>query len=284
MAFTGLWRNRAAQLTDEATQPLGSADPARHMTDFDSVAHGVDDTADTRHEPQTPYHFDYAPPTLVDSADTSMAPVARSTVPADNEPRDHGLSARTRPGARGDCVLPSPLHSRDLGAFPAREYDVPTAEQADQKYTTKRFTPNVGQDFSRTALIRGANAYPENNPVDTTQHSAGLPSGASVARVGWQGSPRPGFRVQRWSERRIPMHRWRGDVRPLRIHTAKTASDAPALADGNQYRTPYAELASSRLKNYARPMQRREPRPWDETEVTDGTEIPDVERFMSWGL
>lgn len=284
MAFTGLWRHRAAENTDQYTQPLGSADPERHMQDFDTAAHGVDDTAETRREPKTSYHFDYAPPTLVDSADTPMAPTLRPTVPSDDEPRDHGLSFRTRPGAHGDCVPPSPLHSRDLGSWAAREYDVPTQEQADQKYTTARFTPSVVRSFSRTALIRGINAYPENNPADTVQHTAGFPPGAEAARVGWQGAPRPGFRVQRWSERRIPMHRWSGDVRPLRTHTAKTASDAPALADGNQYRTPFRDLAPSRLKTYARPMQRREPRPWDETEVTDGTENTGAELLTSWGL
>jgi len=285
MAFSGLWRNRAAEETDQYTQPLGSADPSRHMADYDTAAHGVDDTAETRREPQTPYNFDYSPPTLVDSADTPLAPTVRPMVPADSEPRDHGLSSRIRPDAAGDCVPPSPVHAHDLGAFPAREYDVPTQEQVDQNYTTTRFTPNAGQAFSRMAMSRGANSLPENNPGDTAQHTAGLPPGAQAARVGWQGSPRPGFRVQLWSERRIPMHRWYGDVRPLRNYTAKSASDSPALDDGNQYRTPFADLASPRVKTYARPMQRREPRPWDETEVSDGTETTGgTEVLMSWGL
>lgn len=280
MAYSGRWRSRAVVYADENTAPLGAADPARHLEVWDAASHGVDDTAETRSMPGTPYRLDYAPPTLTDSTDSATVPAVKTDVPNDVEPRDHGLSTATRPTDGGPC----PIHMRDLGSMWAREYEVPTREQHDQVYTTSRFTPNVGTSFSRTALIRGANAYPENNPPDTVQHTAGLPPAAESARVGWTGEPRPGLRVQRWSERRIPMHRWRGDVRPLRTNTAKSASDAPALDTGNQYRTPFSDLVAPRVKTLSRPMQRRDPRPWDVAEVEDGTETAGTESLMSWGL
>lgn len=296
MAFTGAWRTRALGYTDE-TAPLGAAEPERHMTDFSYETHGTDDTAETRGTVTTPYRLDYGPAELVDSTDTTSGKaVAGPNVPLDHESRDHGLNDDLSSGQyRGagrrvwQSVQPSLLHMRDNNSIQAREYDTPFERQYDQVDSTVRFTPNHNENGSRMALLRGANAYAENNPYDTSQHTQGLPNAATAPRVGWTGERRPGMRVQRWSERKIPMHRPVHSSRAFGWHVAKTAQDAPALAagEGNQYSTPYAALANMRQRIASTPMQRRDPRMWDDSAVTDGTdetEGPQNETFNVWGL
>lgn len=292
--FSGAWRAKVLGLTDQgALAGLGQANPARHMANWETGAHGIDDTARTRMQPQTSYSLDYPPPELQDPTDYQAGYAQPPTTdPTNNEPsRDHGAHDYqwADNNVTRDVVMPTPTHQRDRGMADARKFRRPMMEASDETHSTPRFTPNESTKRSIFGLERGANSYPENNPADTVQRTPGDPNEAESPRVGWRGEPRPGYRVQRWNLRKIPHTITKFDHTPrgLRTHVAKTAGDAAIPAHPSQYISPFTALANTRIGNVLSPMLRREPRPWDESSVTDGSEqamVESVSQYNSWGL
>lgn len=287
--YTGAWRNRTLGVTDD-TAPLGAADPRRHMTDFSSVLHGIDDTARTRAAVNTPYGLDPPPDLFTDTTDRSAVlatdPIG---VPLNLEPGDHSIGDTewSENNTLRDIVQPSPLHFRDLGSMWARRIRQPRSYQYDEKLTTPRVPANdtISQsDNQRYIGNNFAGARAENNPSDTVQRTPGDPKSSDSARVGWQGAPRVGYRIFRWDTRKIPMHYVRHTSRWLPLRVAKTAQDAPEVPAGNQYVSPFATLANTRVGNQLAPMIRRQPNNWDDTVVTDGSHSAGSEQFQSWGL
>jgi len=276
--------------TDQVS-PLGSADSVRHMTEWDKGAHGVGDTAPARLLLRAGMRADYPPPTTYDEDSDLYSGVAvqTSTEPMDNEPEDHGLDETGRsesnphvPGLPSDVVTPVPLHYRDLGVPAVKHRDIPRTVQSDQKDETERRTVAPGAVGSQAELVVGAYGYPAMNPV--SNEAKHTPSdGKGGANVSWAGSTHDGYRVYRWLNRRFPMHRWAHDARPLWLHTARTAGNSPAGTNLNV--SPYAALANTRVGNYLTPMMRRQPIPWDEAAVNDGSQVyPEGESLNSWGL
>lgn len=285
--YAGAWRNRAGTKDDSA--PLGAADPARHLTDTSAGRHNVDDTATTRRTVRTPYALDLPPADLVDATDSSASMTTSTAgVPVDLEPRDHanGDVEWSENNTQRDLVQPSPLHRRDRGSMWARRIRQPRLPQWDERFSTPRVPANTGTENSDNQRFLGmqfAGERDENNPAHTVQRERGDPKSVQGPPVGWHGERRIGFRIFRWDERKFPMHRVRHDSRWLPNHVAKTAQDAPAPLASNQYLSPYATLAQTRVKVAMAPMMRRAPNSWDQTAVTDGTEAP-TEAFNSWGL
>lgn len=289
MAFSGAWRNRAMMRSDEGGN-VSSADPARHMNEWDTGSHGIDDTSVTRAYPQTPYGMDSPSDSFMsDDGEPGTAP-ERPQYPQDMEPRDHGLSEASWSdnNVARDSVRPTTAHEISRGSAQGRRLRTPRMLATDESYTTPRFTPNTNKSGSEVQLKRGPYGYPEDNPPDTVQSTPGDdPSRASHPRRGWQGAPRDGMRVQRWETRKIPhMGHWKHGVRGILIRIAKTAGTTePGV---NQYESPFAALVNTRLGNTLSPMLRREPRAWDEDAVTDGssdTSMADAQaQYSSWGL
>lgn len=287
--YTGAWRNRLGTQTDEH-KGLGQADPARHMNDYSAGLHMVDDTAATRRQVQTPYALDPPPQELIDATDSSaLMATSTSGVPMNLESSDdHGIgdSGWSENNTTRDVVMPTRVHQRDQGSMWARRIRQPRLPQWDEKFTTPRLAANDNVSNSDRQRIIGsqfAGANPTNNPAETVQRTRGDEKAMQSPPVGWAGAPRRGFRVFRFDERKIPMHRVRHDSRWLPLHLARTAQDSPEPLSGNQYVSPYATLANTRIGNVLAPMLRRQPNDWDQEVVTDGsTQIP--ETFSVWGL
>jgi hypothetical protein len=244
---------------------------------------------------QSGYSLDYPPGDEFQDSTDFFAGYALDPVrnPMDGEPdNNHGADDNqwSENNPLKDSVIPTPIHQRDRGTVAARKYRLPLMESSDETHTNLRFTPSDGVERSVFGLERGANAYGENNPADTVQRTPGDPNEAESPRVGWAGAPRPGLRIQRWNERKIPNTVTRFDHAPrgLRTHVAKTAGDTtPVTNQGNQYASPFTALANTRVGNFLHPMLRREPRQWDESATVDGSEqalAESVGQYESWGL
>jgi len=281
--YSGLWRVRSTSDTQDLS-PLGAADPMRHMDDWSSGQHAVDDTATTRQSVVTEARLDLPGPLLYDSDDVYSADNMRPNGYMSDEPHDHGLnddSYSDNGGHRRQSAIPTTLHDRDLGETRFIEFQEPM--RLDEK-DARGFTPaNRGVARSQLALIRGANSYPENNPEFSRQRTPGdAPNGASV---GWSGQPRTGQRWQQFVYRTIAMHRPNHDYRPIWNKVARTAGDTPA--GENRYVTPFDNLVSARQKIALTPAMRRDPRDWSDNSVEDGTAEQSeayVETYDSWGL
>lgn len=285
--YAGAWRTRILGTTDEI-QPLGAADSQRHMMDYGTGLHSVDDTATTRRMVQSSHALDAPPPELLDATDSSqLLATDPKGVPLDHESRGHGDDVEwSENNNSSDRVQPTRLHFRDVGSMWARRIRQPRMPQWDEKFSTPRVHAHdtaENSDRQRFLGTQFAGARPENNPLDTVQRERGDPKAAQSPPVGWRGEPRIGFRIFRFDERRFPMHYVRHDSRWLPLHLARTAQDAPQPLQANQYVSPYATLASTRLGNYVTPMIRRQPNPWDQTVITDGS-TDGAEHYNSWGL
>lgn len=281
--YSGLWRVRSTSDTQDLS-PLGAADPMRHMDDWTSETHAVDDTATTRQAIVTDARLDFPPALLYDSDDTYAADNARPNGPVSNEPDDHGLNddSHSDNGAqRRMSAQPTSLHSRDLGEAQAIEYHEPMI--LDEKDDSEFRLANRNVARSHLALVRGANSYAENNPEFSRQRTPGdAPNGASV---GWAATPRIGQQWTKFIERTIEMHRPKHDYRPIWNKVARTAGDTPA--GQNRYASPFDDLVSPRQKIALTPAMRREPRDWSDNATIDGTEDPSAsytESYNSWGL
>jgi hypothetical protein len=256
----------------------------RHMDDWSTEAHAVDDMATTRQRVVTDARLDAPPPLLYDSDDTYAADNMRPNGPMSTEPHDHGLNddSYSDNGAhRRQSAIPTSLHDRDLGEAHAIEFVEPM--NLDEQNHRGMRPANRGVARSHLALIRGANSYPENNPEFSRQRTPGdAPNGASV---GWSATPRIGQRWMQFTDRIIAMHRPKHDYRPIWNKVARTAGDTPAGT--NRYGTPFDDLVSSRQRIALTPMMRRDPRDWSDSATTDGTdEVPEAytESYNSWGL
>lgn len=282
--YSGAWRVRSTSDSQDLS-PLGAADPMRHMDDWTSETHALDDTATTRQAIVTDARLDFPPPLLYDSDDEYAADNHRPNGPISSEPRDHGLNddSNSDGGAqRRASTMPTSLHNRDLGQVLANDFHDPMI--LDEKDESGMRPANRGVARSHLALIRGANSYPENNPEFSRQRTPGdAPNGASV---GWSATPRVGQRWNKFIERTIAMHRPKHDYRPIWNKVARTAGDTPA--GENRYTSPFDNLVSSRQRISLTPQMRRDPRDWSDSVTTDGTEQEtddyQTSEFQSWGM
>lgn len=125
--------------------------------------------------------------------------------------------------------------------------------------------------------LRGKNSLAENNP--------GSPE------VNFSGNyTRSGYEINRWTPRRMARRSITHTRRMLHLNLAAIAmpSAAPEGDGYSVYTSPFDGRTTNLNVGTARSMMRREPRPWDESTVTDGTETAthqsDYSQYNSWGL
>ena len=133
---------------------------------------------------------------------------------------------------------------------------------------------NPGPGQAQRAL-RGRNSLGLNNPGDPEVNFSGdyLRRGKELNQV---------------SDRRVPRRSLTHTKRDIHLNLAATAkiSRGPQGQDYSPYSSPYTSVARM-IATASSPMIRREPRPWDENAVSDGSDVTteyDQAQMNSWGL
>lgn len=207
-----------------------------------------------------------------------------SILPTEREPRGHetnGVPSRTS-NEYDNIRSDTQRHSIDLGAML-----VNTATIVMRSVTARFGSPliqslppqtddnSAGATGEARRALRGFNSLAENNPGSPTENYSG-----NYIRQG-----RELFRI---NDRSMPTRTLTHTYRPVYLNVAKTANvtTSPQGTDYSIISSPYTSVASLNVGTQ-RPMQRREPRMWDETAVTDGSEnsyAEDASQFVSWGM
>ena len=123
--------------------------------------------------------------------------------------------------------------------------------------------------------LRGFNSLAENNPGSPTENYSG-------------NYRRQGRELIRINDRSMPTRTLTHTYRPVYLNVAKTANEttSPQGSSYSPYSSPYTSVAALNVGT-KRPMQRREPRQWDQSAITDGSEdmySADTSQFNAWGL
>lgn len=207
-----------------------------------------------------------------------------NTIAPEREPRGHdGVGAPPRTSNRYDEIRSDTRrHEDNFGAT------LKNTAQMVMRSVTQTFgspllhsLPVATDDASATATgdarraLRGKNALAENNPGSPTTNFSG-------------NYTRQGRQLFRFTDRRMSRRTLTHHQRPIYLNVASTAhvTKSPQGVNYSPYGSPYNSVASLNVGT-ARPMQRREPRPWDESAVTDGSEnsyADDTSQMRSWGL
>jgi hypothetical protein len=221
------------------------------------------------------------PPNVEDSYNPSGVNADPNIIPPDHEPRGHegtGPPSRTS-NAYDNIRSDTQRHSTDLGAMLLN-----TATIVMRSVTARFGSPLVQSlppstdDASASSTgearraLRGFNSLAENNPGSPTVNYSGnyIRQGRELIRI---------------NDRSMPTRTLTHSYRPVYLNVAKTANETTS-PQGSSYSTissPYTSVAALNVGTQ-RPMQRREPRMWDESAVTDGSENPDTSQFVSWGM
>lgn len=244
MAYSGAWRR------SQRTTPAVQGNP--------NLGGGVDD----RHAGTTEWDNPFAEPTpalpslpeYLYAVDDYMPPPVFVYEPIIREPLGHDAGGVDRQDQDQGAMDPGAYaaHMADRGAAAVHHHGE-LIERADRdRYITQRVEMEFPQTGSRMALVRGRNAWPENNP---------------------EGPPPQGAAVYRWIDRQFTRRGIRTDVQPLRPYVAGNARQVPAPTDanGNPYTSPFPALGLARLRRLTVPQVRRVPRPPDADAITDGT-------------
>jgi hypothetical protein len=119
--------------------------------------------------------------------------------------------------------------------------------------------------------VRGRNSLSVNNPGDPAVNFSG-------------NYVRQGQELYRWAQRKFPMKTITPTMRVL--HGNWAAGDRETTPIDSPY-TSYLPGGRGLTRGMGAqiPYMRREPRPWDEDAVRDGSEAPeDTADYVSWGL
>jgi hypothetical protein len=187
----------------------------------------------------------------------------------DLTPQDHGHGMGV---GHGETTLEAQdirtdWHGEDLGNVEAREYQ-----------------PQNTREGSWNVVVLEDNRNDGNSP--------GYPQTRYDRGVGVASDPfaRTGRRILRWRERTIDMHRWDPEGRAAVARFAYSAPAQPAMPNGNQYTSPeptlvrFGQAGVGTPDQYVTPVQRRSPRPWDETQTADGFTGGTGYGLTQWGL
>lgn len=200
-------------------------------------------------------------------ADTRVYEEGQYTESYEHEPSGHD-------GYRG--------HDVNLGAT-LKNTATMVMRSVTQTFSSARLqslAPSPGESggtYSGQALraLRGRNSLVPNNP------------GASD--VNFSGDYiRSGYEITRVTDRRMPNRTLKHTKRAIHLNLATTARETkgPQGVDYSPYSSPFTSVSTQNIGT-ARPMQRREPRPWDESIIDDGSEYSyeeDWAQMNSWGL
>jgi hypothetical protein len=208
--------------------------------------------------PTLPATVDYL---LGDPVMDYMTPQMPVSYPIDREPEDHESGTVQRGGQDPQTarVTAYEAHMIDRGAANVHHFAEPIERATRDTYRTQRIEADRATSMSRTALVRGRNSLPENNP---------------------DGPPPQGHYVMRWIDRQFTRRGIKQDMQPLRPYRAAVSQATPA--GESVYSSPYARLANARQLKLTTPQARRVPRPWDDTDVVDGTADPQYTDPQYW--
>lgn len=221
------------------------------------------------------------PANVEDHYDPSGVNADPNIIAPDHEPQGHdGTGAPPRTSNEYDNIRSdTQRHSINLGAMM-----VNTATIVMRSVTARFGSPLVESlppqtdDASASSTgearraLRGFNSLAENNPGSPTENYSGnyIRQGRELIRI---------------NDRSMPTRTLTHTYRPVYLNTATSAKEttSPQGASYSIISSPFTSVAALNTGT-KRPMARREPRMWDESAVTDGSESPDASQFVSWGL
>lgn len=284
MAYTGAWKNSPAATQGEqyrGTQPhenWGTGVDPRH-------------NIETSHEqwsdlgfptPVSPPFSPAVPYVIEDQFNESVIPPTYPS-PQDLEPKGHeGIN--TAPWGVGPWrsqVTNNIARETNRGSARASIKRHKIGRDYSQVYDRGRYpslpakTGDNPTDGQARRALRGKNALDLNNPGSPEVNGSG-------------NYRRQGFDLVAFANRRMPRRSLAHTRRILHLNLANVATPARPNDGENYspYSSPYVGRESTSMAARRQtPMARREPRPWDEDIVTDGTDYTDTSsEFRSWGL
>jgi hypothetical protein len=223
------------------------------------------------------------PDNVLDSYDPSGVNASPNMLPADREPSGHaGTGSPSRTSNKYDEIASDTRrHEENYGAT------LKGTEPMVMRSVTQTFgspliesLPTATDDASASAtgearrVLRGFNSFAQNNPGSPTENYSG-----NYIRRGKQ--------LFRFTDRRMERRGLTHEKRPVYLNVATTArvTNGPQGVNYSPYGSPFTSVAKL-TSGPARPMARREPRQWDETAVTDGSEsgyASDAYQYGPWG-
>lgn len=277
MGFTGSFVRATTVNTDKpARENWGTGVDPRHA----DASMGDDQGFPALENPK----LSRVPSGVVDTYDPLAINADPNTRPQEQEPKGHqGTGPAPRTSNKYDEIKSDTAkHQKSFGAS-LKNSAAMVMRSITQSFASPRVEslPPATDDNSANAsgearrALRGFNSLALNNPGSPTVNY----SGDYIRR---------GFELFRWTNREMPLKKLTHDRRPIYLNTASTAHVTTA-PQGGKY-SPYSTLYPSvghPTAGTARPMMRREPRPWDESAMTDGTETmyaADASQFNAWGL
>lgn len=281
MAITGAWKNSPAATQGEKSRTFvprdnwGEGSDPRHMQ---VTPH--DQWSDMPYQdPTGPKFQEEIPGQIEDKYNVAYIPRTLPS-PLDGEPKGHDGIA-TAPWGVGPWrsqQTNNTAREQDRGMpqfFQTRETVMRSITQTFDRQRRQSLPWKTGDNpTSGQALraLRGDNGLDVNNPGDPEINGSG-----NYRRQGWD---QVAF-TPRWMPRRTLTH----TKRFLHLNLAAIAmpSAAPTGDAYSVYTSPFdgrtTDMAIGRVKG----MQRREPRPWDEDTITDGTdESNDSWQYGGW--
>lgn len=242
------WREKA--FYTDPDERLHVADPA-HAQKADDPNPTWEAPADIENQPE----YLYAQDAIVDDWVADNAGMVLDLTPVDHQ--DGGDFGVTAPGPETTAANAA-VAGRSVGADKDSNYVPPLVQDASTQYIDKRFEGVPATGVSPTALTRGLNANPENNP--------------DGFRRGWV--------EQTFVDRKLQIGERFHDRRWLTPNTATVAADQPPVTgtSGN----PFTGLARAFTSISQTPMIRREPVSMSESVTTDGSEQQYDSNFGDW--
>lgn len=159
-------------------------------------------------------------------------------------------------------------HAADLGSSDVRLYQPVASRDGGYHVAIIEDTPGMGDS--------------PDTPRQRFEQGVGI-SQDPYARLG--------RRIARWRDRYVDMHRWGPEMRPALVKNAYAAVQSPPVSDGNQYTSPtplvaqFGDYGVGTPDQLIWPVERRSPRPWDESATTDGSELSEAAYGLGvWGL
>lgn len=227
--------------------------------------------------PETPIHVE-------DNFDPETAEAAQVPYSV-MEPKGHDGSG-TPPRNRGnlyDVIASNTARHEDNRGATLKNTQPVVMRSVDQTFGTPRtqsLPPSQSDGDSGVTgqalrALRGRNSLAENNPGNPEVNFSG-------------NYTRQGYEISRLTDRRMPRRALRHTKRDLHLNLASVAKETKPQSGSNYspYSSPFNGAVGRVVSGISRPMQRREPRPWDEDATTDGSEeyYSDTSQMNSWGL
>lgn len=281
MAITGAWKNSPAATQGEKSRTFvprdnwgEGADP-RH-----AQRSGHDQWSDQPWQDSAVSQFqEEIPAEIEDQYDVSRIPKTLSS-PLDGEPKGHDGIA-TAPWGVGPWRAQEAnnvARSQDKGLprfFQTRETVMRSVTQTYDRQRQQSLPGKTGDNpTSGQALraLRGKNGLDVNNPGNAETNFSG-----NYRRQGWE--------QVAFTNRAMPRRNLTHTRRMLHLNLAAIAipSSAPTGDAYSPYTSPFDGRTTDMSRGQMKGMARREPRPWDEDTITDGTDTSnDTWQYGGW--